>query len=186
MTRNVQYIAAIGLAIGLLGSTAMTSLLAASAGRHQLLYTAGAMPGMTREEAVGVALGAFRGMFVNMLWMRANDLKQAGKYRSQYVYRCSRCAAIAIPYAWPAASAIDWSLPAPRIGDRRKPLADATMRRIRAGLERGHPLSIRFHPDALARVPAPALIGAQRKGGRITHGRTRPGPRNRDDDVQAR
>jgi DNA (cytosine-5)-methyltransferase 1 len=59
-----------------------------------------------------------------------------GKYRAQYVYRCPTCAAIALPYAWPAAAAIDWSLPAPRIGDRARPLADATLRRIRAGLDR--------------------------------------------------
>ena len=59
-----------------------------------------------------------------------------GKYRSQYVYRCPVCTAVATPYAWPAAAAIDWALPAPRIGDRTKPLADATLRRIRAGLER--------------------------------------------------
>jgi DNA (cytosine-5)-methyltransferase 1 len=65
-----------------------------------------------------------------------------GKYRSQYVYRCPVCASIALPYAWPAAAAIDWSLPAPRIGDRERPLADATMRRIRAGLERYGPTAI--------------------------------------------
>lgn len=59
-----------------------------------------------------------------------------GKYRSQYVYRCPGCTGLALPYAWPAAAAIDWALPAPRIGDRDRPLADATMRRIRAGLER--------------------------------------------------
>lgn len=65
-----------------------------------------------------------------------------GKYRSQYVYRCPTCAEIALPYAWPAASAIDWSLPAPRIGDRERPLADATIRRIKAGLERYGPAAI--------------------------------------------
>jgi DNA (cytosine-5)-methyltransferase 1 len=65
-----------------------------------------------------------------------------GKYRSQYVYRCPTCAAVALPYAWPAAAAIDWSLPAPRIGDRLRPLAPATLRRIRAGLERYGPTAI--------------------------------------------
>lgn len=67
-------------------------------------------------------------------WKRPD--RPFGKYRAQYVYRCPRCAAVALPYAWPAAAAIDWSLPAPRIGDRVRPLAPATMRRIRAGLER--------------------------------------------------
>jgi DNA (cytosine-5)-methyltransferase 1 len=65
-----------------------------------------------------------------------------GKYRQQYTYRCSACHHQALPYAWPAASAIDWSLPAPRIGDRVKPLADATMKRIQIGLERYGPALI--------------------------------------------
>lgn len=65
-----------------------------------------------------------------------NPLRPWGKYRSQYVYRCPACSAIALPYAWPAASAIDWSLIAPRIGDRQRPLAPATVRRILAGLAR--------------------------------------------------
>lgn len=65
-----------------------------------------------------------------------NPNRPFGKYRAQYVYRCPVCAAVALPYAWPAAAAIDWDLPAPRIGDRKTALADATMRRIQAGLAR--------------------------------------------------
>lgn len=57
-----------------------------------------------------------------------------GKYRTQYVYRCPSCNTAAWPFAYPAATAIDWTLPAPRIGDRAKPLAEKTMDRIRAGL----------------------------------------------------
>lgn len=63
-------------------------------------------------------------------------LERWGKYRAQYVYRCPRCAHVVEPYAMPAASAIDWQLPAQRIGDRDVPLREATLRRIRAGLER--------------------------------------------------
>ncbi|MGN6724067.1 MAG: DNA cytosine methyltransferase [Marmoricola sp.] len=62
-----------------------------------------------------------------------------GRYRAQYNYRCpnSSCRNRIIEPGWlPAASAIDWSLPAERIGDRTKPLAEKTMARIRAGLER--------------------------------------------------
>lgn len=62
-----------------------------------------------------------------------NPLRPWGKYRAQYVYRCPRCSAIALPYVYPAAAAIDFSLPAPRIGDRDRPLAEATLRRIQAG-----------------------------------------------------
>jgi DNA (cytosine-5)-methyltransferase 1 len=68
--------------------------------------------------------------------------KRIGRYRQQYLYSCPRCAGQVIPFAYPAASAIDWSLPTQRIGDRAKPLADATMRRIRAGLEKYGPAAI--------------------------------------------
>ncbi|MFD0146185.1 MULTISPECIES: DNA cytosine methyltransferase [unclassified Streptomyces] len=61
-----------------------------------------------------------------------------GKYRQQYDYRCpnSICRhTIVEPYVRPAASIIDWSNTGSRIGDRTKPLAAATMARIRKGLE---------------------------------------------------
>lgn len=70
-------------------------------------------------------------------WKRPD--RPYGKYRTQYVYRCPECGGVAFPYAFPAASAIDWSLPTQLIGERDKPLAEATMRRIQAGLEKyGH------------------------------------------------
>jgi DNA (cytosine-5)-methyltransferase 1 len=62
--------------------------------------------------------------------------RRVGKYRQQYLYRCPTCASVAIPFAYPAASAIDWSLECPRVGDRSRPLAPATLRRIKLGLER--------------------------------------------------
>lgn len=68
--------------------------------------------------------------------------RRIGRYRQQYVYRCPTCAELAIPFAYPAATAIDWSLPTPRIGDRVRPLAEATLRRIRAGLERYGPAAL--------------------------------------------
>jgi DNA (cytosine-5)-methyltransferase 1 len=61
-----------------------------------------------------------------------------GKYRQQYAYRCPNTAcrhAIVEPFVRPAAVAIDWSNLGERIGDRAKPLAPATMRRIRVGIE---------------------------------------------------
>ncbi|MFJ3957721.1 DNA cytosine methyltransferase [Arthrobacter sp. NPDC090010] len=60
-----------------------------------------------------------------------------GRYRAQYVWRCPRteCRNAVVEPGWlPAASAIDWSLPGQRIGDREKPLAPKTMARIEAGL----------------------------------------------------
>lgn len=68
--------------------------------------------------------------------------RSVGRYRQQYVYRCPSCAELAIPFAYPAATAIDWALPTQRIGDRVRPLAEATLRRIRAGLERYGPAAI--------------------------------------------
>jgi DNA (cytosine-5)-methyltransferase 1 len=62
-----------------------------------------------------------------------------GRYKAQYHYRCphSSCRNRIVEPGWlPAAHAIDWSLPAERIGDRARPLAEKTMARIRAGLEK--------------------------------------------------
>ena len=70
--------------------------------------------------------------------MEEDPRPRIGKYRQQYVYRCPSPAcrhAIVEPYVLPAAAAIDWSDLGQRIGDRKRPLAAATMRRIRAGLE---------------------------------------------------
>ncbi len=68
--------------------------------------------------------------------------KPRGKYRQQYIYTCALCGDRALPYAWPAAAAIDWSIPCPRVGDRTRPLVAATLRRIRVGLERFGPAAI--------------------------------------------
>jgi DNA (cytosine-5)-methyltransferase 1 len=69
--------------------------------------------------------------------------RHIGKYRQQYDYRCATCTGVVYPYAYPASSAIDWALPTQRIGDRIKPLAAATRRRVEVGLERfGQPAII--------------------------------------------
>ena len=62
--------------------------------------------------------------------------EQWGRYRAQYLYRCPKCWQVVEPGWLPAASIIDWSIPAPRIGDRAKPLAAKTVERIRRGIER--------------------------------------------------
>ncbi|HEY3514548.1 MAG TPA: DNA cytosine methyltransferase [Kribbella sp.] len=75
-----------------------------------------------------------------------------GRYRAQYVWRCPsvKCRnSVVEPGFLPAGTAIDWSLPGQRIGDRKKPLAAKTMHRIEAFFER--------HPDAwFARPEIPA------------------------------
>lgn len=62
--------------------------------------------------------------------------EQWGRYRAQYLYRCPECWQVIEPGWLAAESIIDWSLPAPRIGDRTKPLAEKTRERIRRGIER--------------------------------------------------
>lgn len=77
-------------------------------------------------------------------WVRAVQVfkeptKDMGRYRQQYVYRCPQVKCrnqIVEPSTLPAAVAIDWSLPGQRIGDRAKPLADKTLARIQAGLDK--------------------------------------------------
>jgi DNA (cytosine-5)-methyltransferase 1 len=62
--------------------------------------------------------------------------RTVGKYRSQYVYLHGTCGTHVEPGYLPAAAAIDWTLVGTRIGDRTKPLADKTRRRIAAGIAR--------------------------------------------------
>jgi len=67
-----------------------------------------------------------------------NDMGRYGRH-GQYTYRCpnSSCRFTTVqPEVLPAAAAIDWTMPGQRIGDRPEPLAEATMARIRAGLDR--------------------------------------------------
>lgn len=54
--------------------------ITAEAGRAQLVYTDQAQEGDPPEVALGIALGAFRGLFVNYLWLRATKLKEEGKF----------------------------------------------------------------------------------------------------------
>ncbi|SRR5579875_587849 len=67
-----------------------------------------------------------------------NPAKQWGKYgkNGQYVYRCPSCSTVVTPYYYAAFNALDWSIPAPRIGERSRPLKEKTLRRIAEGLRR--------------------------------------------------
>ncbi|WP_454044391.1 DNA cytosine methyltransferase [Cellulosimicrobium sp. Marseille-Q8652] len=72
-------------------------------------------------------------------WKKGDGQARPGRYRSQYLYRCpsSAHALEIVEPAWlPASSIIDWSNPGVRIGDRDKPLAEKTMRRIQVGIDR--------------------------------------------------
>jgi hypothetical protein len=77
---RVQLLAFLVLCAGLVASLMLSVRLSASAARHRLVYSTKAAEGQPKEVALGIAMGAFRGIFVNILWMRANDLKEAGRY----------------------------------------------------------------------------------------------------------
>lgn len=64
----------------LAGSGVFAVDLSAQQGRHKLVYTTDASEGQPPQVALGIAMGAFRGVFVNWLWMRANELKEAGRH----------------------------------------------------------------------------------------------------------
>lgn len=67
-----------------------------------------------------------------------NPQKKWGKYgkNGQYLYRCSGCNEVCTPYYYASFNCIDWSIPGQRIGDRKKKLADNTIKRIEYGLEK--------------------------------------------------
>ncbi|MBX3365646.1 MAG: hypothetical protein KF866_12895 [Phycisphaeraceae bacterium] len=52
----------------------------ASATRNKLVYADRASQAYPPQVGVGIAIGAFRGLAVNFLWIRANQLKEDGKY----------------------------------------------------------------------------------------------------------
>lgn len=70
-------------------------------------------------------------------WKRAGT--RTGRYRTQYVYRCPKhsCKGQIVEPGWlPALSFIDLSNTGTRLGDRAKPLAEKTMRRIKHGIDK--------------------------------------------------
>lgn len=72
---------ALGVCAGCLAGAGFTAAhVASAAGRYRLTYADRATDNDPPEVGLGIALGAFRGLFVNMLWIRANYLKEEGKF----------------------------------------------------------------------------------------------------------
>jgi DNA (cytosine-5)-methyltransferase 1 len=69
-------------------------------------------------------------------WKPKAKVSRIGKYRTQYLYCCPKCATVVEPYYYCAYNVVDWSIQAERIGDRKKPLEEKTMNRIKLGLAR--------------------------------------------------
>lgn len=78
--RTIQLIAGLLLVACLAGSVMVSPMIAAEAGRSQLTYTDTAQEGDPPEIAIAIAMGAFRGIFVNVLWIRAQNLKDDGRF----------------------------------------------------------------------------------------------------------
>lgn len=79
-------------------------------------------------------------------WKSAD--KMSGRYKFQYIYICPVHHVEVKPYYYAAFNCIDWSNLGTRIGDRKKPLAANTVRRIEYGLDKfgkqGIPIVINF------------------------------------------
>lgn len=60
--------------------------------------------------------------------------KKWGKFKQQYIYRCSGCNKEVMPYYFAAFNCIDWSIKGEKIGDRKTPLSPKNIERIKAGL----------------------------------------------------
>jgi len=79
-SRRVQLLASCVLLLSLLGSGVLTTMIASSQGANELTYTDRAEDGDPPEIALGIAIGALRGLIVNYLWIRATDAKEEGRY----------------------------------------------------------------------------------------------------------
>ncbi|GAB4555346.1 MAG: hypothetical protein Tsb0013_18090 [Phycisphaerales bacterium] len=83
MTRRdtiIQLICGAILIVCCTASGVLSTNIASEAGKSQLVYADRATEGDPPAVAYGVAMGAFRGLFVNYLWMRATRLKEEGKF----------------------------------------------------------------------------------------------------------
>jgi hypothetical protein len=78
--RIIQLVALACMLACFVASGVLSTRISASTGRHKLVYSESAEAGDPPQVALGIAMGAFRGLFVNWLWMRAQDMKQEGKY----------------------------------------------------------------------------------------------------------
>ena len=106
-------------------------------GRVYVVFTLGAVPAPGLDLRPPAWCGSCAAEVAAVQAWKNPRRPRVGKYRAQYVYRCPNAAcrhAVVEPYVRPAAAAIDWSDLGQRIGDRARPLAPATLRRIHAGL----------------------------------------------------
>ncbi|MFN9991912.1 MAG: hypothetical protein ACK54H_01090 [Phycisphaerales bacterium] len=77
---RTQLIAGIAALACLAGSAYLSVKMTTIAGRARMTATDRVEESASWEVSAGIAMGAFRGLFVNMLWIRANDMKEEGKF----------------------------------------------------------------------------------------------------------
>jgi DNA (cytosine-5)-methyltransferase 1 len=82
---------------------------------------------------------------IHALQVFKNPQIKHGKYKKQYLYRCPLHGCIVEPYYYAAFNCIDWTDLGKRIGDREKPLAPNTEKRINYGLEKYSKEPFIFH-----------------------------------------
>jgi len=94
---------------------------------------------------------------VEAVWTWKTGVPPTGvvRYGKQYVYRCPSCRAMVAPPMTPSLEALDLSNLGTRIGDRKKPLAPATM-------ERAERCRQRFGEFPAVLMPAKAERGSER------------------------
>lgn len=76
----IQLIAMLVMVGCLAASGVLAVSLTSSGGRYKLGYADTEVEGQPPQVALGIAMGAFRGLFVNFLWIRANNLKEDGRF----------------------------------------------------------------------------------------------------------
>jgi DNA (cytosine-5)-methyltransferase 1 len=121
-------------------------------------------------------VGSFRSLGYHVEWRNLNAADYGAPTHRRRLFLIARCDGK--PIRWPAhthgkgrkpyrtaAECIDWSLPCPSIFDRKKPLAEKTMRRIAMGIKR-----------YVLENPKPFIVPLTHKGERRTHGMDEPMP----------
>jgi DNA (cytosine-5)-methyltransferase 1 len=100
-----------------------------------------------------------------------------GKYRQQYLYCCPGCGLVVEPYYYASFNCIDWNDKGHRIGDRKRPLADNSVFRIKYGIDKYNASPFRVNASdgafkitsfpgidfSLGSMPSPFIV--ENKGG---------------------
>lgn len=112
-------------------------------------------------------------------WKPGSAWGKYGGKNGQYIYRCPKCVEEVVPYYYAAFNAIDWNIPAQRIGDRDKPLKPRTIERIRYGMDRygREPLVVttRYTSGTACRARGAATEAMQTQPGGYTFALVNPG-----------